>query len=75
MQICIHDIRQSGCSSNHYPFPYSGGLELLFDNIKKHTVPLPAGVNGTIPLSNVLVYMRDQMLTERPELFMQGDTV
>ena len=59
----------------------SGGLDLLFGKVKKHSVSVPPKKedeeqkNGVISVRTVLAYMRDSMLKERPELFMQGDSV
>jgi len=33
------------------------------------------GDDGVLPLRDLLEYMRDNLLTDRPELFMQQDTV
>ncbi|KAK9300739.1 hypothetical protein QLX08_006688 [Tetragonisca angustula] len=49
-----------------------GGAELLFDKRKKHSVNLP-GNDWTI--QKLLFWMKDNLLKERPELFMQDDTV
>ncbi|XP_018053559.1 PREDICTED: ubiquitin-related modifier 1 isoform X1 [Atta colombica] len=51
---------------------FGGGAELLFDGKKRHEVDLP-GEEWT--LKRLLSWLRDNLLTERPELFMQGDTV
>ncbi|KYN04032.1 PREDICTED: ubiquitin-related modifier 1 [Cyphomyrmex costatus] len=51
---------------------FGGGAELLFDGKKRHEVDLP-GEEWT--LKRLLRWLRDNLLTERPELFMQGDTV
>ncbi|XP_072742957.1 ubiquitin-related modifier 1 [Anoplolepis gracilipes] len=51
---------------------FGGGAELLFDKKKKHELNLP-GDGWT--LKRLLFWLRDNLLTERPELFMQGDTV
>ncbi|XP_074655160.1 ubiquitin-related modifier 1-like [Tubulanus polymorphus] len=53
---------------------FSGGAELLFNKIKKHDVTLPSSLEKWT-IKSLLVWMRDNMLTERPELFMQGETV
>lgn len=56
--------------------PLSGGLEILFDHKKKQKVVLEhIGDDGVLPLRDLLEYMRDNLLTDRPELFMQQDTV
>ncbi|XP_078041704.1 ubiquitin-related modifier 1 isoform X1 [Augochlora pura] len=49
-----------------------GGAELLFDNKKKYDVNLP-GNEWTI--QSLLFWIKDNLLRERPELFLQGDTV
>lgn len=56
---------------------FSGGLELLFDKIKKQSVSLFTKSKGdtSMVLKDVLFYMRDNLLKERPELFLQQDTV
>ncbi|KAL6442887.1 hypothetical protein ACFW04_002736 [Cataglyphis niger] len=51
---------------------FGGGAELLFDKKKRHELNLP-GDEWT--LKRLLFWLRDNLLTERPELFMQGDTV
>uniref|UniRef100_A0A672KPA7 Ubiquitin-related modifier 1 n=1 Tax=Sinocyclocheilus grahami TaxID=75366 RepID=A0A672KPA7_SINGR len=51
-----------------------GGAELLFDGVKNHHVALP-GQSGPWDMKQLLVWIRGNMLKERPELFMQGDTV
>lgn len=51
----------------------SGGLELLFDKKHNHDVEVDAKEGYT--LSELLVHIRDNMLKERPELFMQENTV
>ncbi|CAL1680404.1 unnamed protein product [Lasius platythorax] len=51
---------------------FGGGAELLFDKKKRHELDLP-GDGWT--LKRLLFWLRDNLLTERPELFMQGDTV
>jgi ubiquitin related modifier 1 len=53
---------------------FSGGAELLFNNIKSHNVSLP-DVGKPWTLRSLLVWMKDNLLRERPELFVQGDTV
>ncbi|XP_039309305.1 ubiquitin-related modifier 1 isoform X3 [Solenopsis invicta] len=61
-------------SANGLPLTieFGGGAEFLFDGKKLHEVDLP-GVEWT--LKQLLHWLRDNLLTERPELFMQGDTV
>ncbi|XP_070164460.1 ubiquitin-related modifier 1 [Polyergus mexicanus] len=51
---------------------FGGGAELLFDKKKRHELDLPGNEWN---LKRLLFWLRDNLLTERPELFMQGDTV
>ncbi|XP_034989263.1 ubiquitin-related modifier 1 [Zootoca vivipara] len=53
---------------------FGGGAELLFDGIRKHQVTLPS---QQIPwdVRNLLVWIKENLLKERPELFVQGDSV
>ncbi|KAJ3172972.1 Ubiquitin- modifier 1 [Geranomyces variabilis] len=55
---------------------FSGGMELLFNNEKRKQVTLPDSfAPGTATLKELLPWVRDNLLTERAELFMQEDTV
>ncbi|KAI9567706.1 ubiquitin-like modifier 1 [Boletus coccyginus] len=71
---------------------FSGGLELLFDNQRTHSLTLPAVVpsdesatalvhgenegRATSPDVTYLIrHLRTHLLRERPELFVDGDTV
>ncbi|CAK9829005.1 Ubiquitin-related modifier 1 [Anthophora retusa] len=51
---------------------FGGGAELLFDKKKKHEVNLP-GNEWTI--QKLLFWLKDNLLKERPELFIQADSV
>ncbi|XP_045323513.1 ubiquitin-related modifier 1 isoform X2 [Leopardus geoffroyi] len=53
---------------------FGGGAELLFDGIKKHQVTLP-GQEEPWDIRNLLVWIKKNLLKERPELFIQGDSV
>ncbi|XP_063241805.1 ubiquitin-related modifier 1 isoform X2 [Bacillus rossius redtenbacheri] len=53
---------------------YRGGAELLFGNKKKHSIRLPKDTKPST-LKQLLVWLKDNLLTERLELFLQGDTV
>ena len=53
---------------------FSGGAELLFDSIKHHQVSLP-DTDKAWTIKSLLVWMKDNMVRERPELFIQGDSV
>ncbi|XP_049784873.1 ubiquitin-related modifier 1 isoform X2 [Schistocerca cancellata] len=51
-----------------------GGAELLFDKVKKHTLELPH-TDKTWTVRKLLLWIKDNLLKERPELFLQGETV
>merc|ERR1711860_98620 len=53
---------------------FGGGAELLFDKVKKHEVVLPSKETSWT-VRELLPWMKDNMLKERPELFLQGETV
>ena len=53
---------------------FSGGAELLFDKVKRHSVCLPEAPEPWT-IRALLVWIKDNMLKERPELFVQGDTI
>lgn len=53
---------------------FSGGAELLFGNVRKHDVTL----KHSTPKWNIgrlLMWIKDNLLQQRPELFIQGNTV
>lgn len=53
---------------------FTGGAELLFENVKKHKLSLPPqGQPWTI--RDLIQWIRTNLLRERPELFVQGETV
>ncbi|KAJ7093984.1 ubiquitin-like modifier 1 [Mycena belliarum] len=64
---------------------FSGGLELLFSNQRSHKLSVPALVpkkygdasSETKPadITFLIHYLRDNLLKERVELFMESDTV
>eukprot|EP00075_Anas_platyrhynchos_P037172 XP_027326425.1 ubiquitin-related modifier 1 isoform X1 [Anas platyrhynchos] len=51
-----------------------GGAELLFDGVKKHQVTLPSQPEPW-DIRNLLKWIKTNLLKERPELFMQGESV
>ncbi|XP_072488653.1 ubiquitin-related modifier 1 isoform X2 [Notamacropus eugenii] len=53
---------------------FGGGAELLFDGVKKHQVTLPSQEEPW-DIRNLLIWIRKNLLKERPELFIQGDSV
>ncbi|KAG9296187.1 hypothetical protein G9A89_014779 [Geosiphon pyriformis] len=56
---------------------FSGGMELLFNNIKEITVNVPKSINGISPptMKELILWVRDTLLKERAELFVSGSTV
>ncbi|CAM0140227.1 Ubiquitin-related modifier 1 [Umbelopsis sp. WA50703] len=57
---------------------FSGGMELLFDNVKDHTIQMQAqnaAENRPTNLKDLIFYIRDNMMTEKKELFVDKDTV
>jgi ubiquitin related modifier 1 len=64
---------------------FGGGLELLFSNQRRHCLTIPT----TVPVDNstsehteksadvtyLIRYLRDNLLKERTELFVEGDIV
>lgn len=71
------------------PVPVSlelgGGLELLFGKVKKFELSVPVGEAGgalasppvpaPLTLAKLILWARDNVLTERPDLFVVGDTL
>mmetsp|Transcript_27623 Transcript_27623/g.65561 ORF Transcript_27623/g.65561 Transcript_27623/m.65561 type:complete len:97 (+) Transcript_27623:534-824(+) len=57
----------------HLKLEFSGGMELLFGNQKAIDADVPEQQGLTV--GKLLVWVRDNLLTERPELFMKDDTV
>lgn len=61
---------------------FGGGAELLFDKIKKREVELPA-LSKYLPnihkdrwtIRELLVWIKDNLLKERPELFLQVSSI
>ncbi|XP_058015614.1 ubiquitin-related modifier 1 isoform X1 [Ahaetulla prasina] len=53
---------------------FGGGAELLFDGVRKHQVNLPQQ-SEPWNLRHLLTWIKGNLLKERPELFVQGDSV
>ncbi|XP_049595207.1 ubiquitin-related modifier 1 [Syngnathus scovelli] len=53
---------------------FGGGAELLFGGVKEHHVTLPSHEEPW-DMKQLLVWIRHNLLKERPELFVQGDSV
>ncbi|KAF5838368.1 ubiquitin-related modifier 1 [Dunaliella salina] len=54
---------------------FSGGMDLLFGNKKMHEVELAETNGKRWTVGRVIMWARENLLTERPELFMKGDSV
>ncbi|XP_071802754.1 ubiquitin-related modifier 1-like isoform X2 [Asterias amurensis] len=54
---------------------FSGGAELLFDKVKSHDVTLDTSNGKQWNIRELLVWIKDNILKERPELFIQNGTV
>jgi len=55
---------------------FSGGLDVLFGGQKSINCQVPSKTDGSqLLLPDILKFMKDELLEERPELFLQGDTV
>eukprot|EP00088_Acartia_fossae_P056271 TRINITY_DN65518_c0_g1_i1.p1 TRINITY_DN65518_c0_g1~~TRINITY_DN65518_c0_g1_i1.p1 ORF type:complete len:109 (+),score=20.17 TRINITY_DN65518_c0_g1_i1:30-329(+) len=53
---------------------FSGGAELLVDKQKVHKVQIPTG-DKVWKIQDLLYWIRDNLLKERPELFLKENTV
>ena len=53
---------------------FGGGAELLFQGMKKHQVTLP-GQEESWNIQNLLIWVKKNLLKERPELFIAGDSL
>ncbi|KAI8545231.1 hypothetical protein RHMOL_Rhmol07G0025000 [Rhododendron molle] len=56
---------------------FGGGLELLCDSVKIHNVnvdPLQDG-EDKFTMKSLLAWVRTNLIKERPEMFMKGDSV
>eukprot|EP00850_Spirogloea_muscicola_P015971 SM000126S26347 [mRNA] locus=s126:398307:400289:+ [translate_table: standard] len=55
---------------------FSGGLELLVSGCKVHQADIEAAAaDGTLTVGAVLLWVRDHLLTERPEMLLKGQGV
>eukprot|EP00250_Pteridium_aquilinum_P026618 c3330_g1_i1 orf=79-417(+) len=63
-------------ASVHLKLEFGGGLELLFGSIKSHVVDIPFNTDlEKLTMEHLLVWVRNNLLKERPELFMKDKTV
>ena len=55
---------------------FGGGLELLFSNQKSHKVEIPMTADDKpTDVCYLIHWLQDNLLRERAELFIEGDTV
>mmetsp|Transcript_33391 Transcript_33391/g.65135 ORF Transcript_33391/g.65135 Transcript_33391/m.65135 type:complete len:107 (-) Transcript_33391:32-352(-) len=55
---------------------FGGGLELLFGGVKSHSVSVPPeAAGGPLKMKHLVVWIRDKLCKERPEMFTQGSAV
>ncbi|GAB6024257.1 Ubiquitin- modifier 1 [Chamberlinius hualienensis] len=52
---------------------FGGGAELLFNKVKSHQIELDGNQEWTI--EKLLQWIKENLLAERPELFLQGNSV
>jgi len=53
----------------------SGGMELLFGNQKEIEVDISRSNDSQLTVGEIMAWARDNLLTERPEMFMKGSSV
>ena len=55
---------------------FGGGMELLFSNQRSHHVTIPATPDGKpADLTFLIFWLKDNLLKEREELFIEDKTV
>ncbi|RHZ86798.1 hypothetical protein Glove_46g179 [Diversispora epigaea] len=56
---------------------FSGGLEILFDNIKQKTVEISSSINppNQTKMEDLIKWIRENLIKTKPELFMTGNTI
>ncbi|XP_009764674.1 ubiquitin-related modifier 1 homolog 1 [Nicotiana tabacum] len=55
---------------------FGGGLELLCDSVKIHNINVdPQDGEKQMTMKNLLTWVRTNLIKERPEMFMKGDSV
>uniref|UniRef100_A0A0D6R7L1 Ubiquitin-related modifier 1 homolog n=1 Tax=Araucaria cunninghamii TaxID=56994 RepID=A0A0D6R7L1_ARACU len=60
----------------HLTLEFGGGLELLFQSVRTHNVDVPVkDGQKQLTMGALLLWIRDNLLKERPEMFMKGKSV
>jgi ubiquitin related modifier 1 len=60
---------------------FGGGLELLFSNTRKHRIAIPSTVlrgdkiGQPVDIEFLIHWLKDNLLKERPELFIENGTL
>ncbi|KAL3845567.1 hypothetical protein ACJIZ3_002970 [Penstemon smallii] len=55
---------------------FGGGLELLCNSVKIHTVDVePKAEEKKLTMKHLLSWVHTNLIKERPEMFLKGDTV
>ncbi|OVA12376.1 Ubiquitin-related modifier 1 [Macleaya cordata] len=54
---------------------FGGGLELLCQSVKIHNVDVDQAGEEKLTMRHLLSWVRTNLIKERPEMFMKGDTV
>ncbi|KAK6132380.1 hypothetical protein DH2020_033871 [Rehmannia glutinosa] len=69
--------RSKWSSSNAKNCEHKGGLELLCNSVKIHQVNVDTQAEGMkqLTMKHLLSWVRTNLIKERPEMFMKGDTV
>ncbi|KAI3910334.1 hypothetical protein MKW92_033057 [Papaver armeniacum] len=52
-----------------------GGLELLCESVKTHNVDVDQTGEKKLTMKDLLSWVRTNLIKERPEMFMKGDSV
>ncbi|PKA57971.1 Ubiquitin-related modifier 1 like 2 [Apostasia shenzhenica] len=60
----------------HLTLEFGGGLDLLCQSVKIHEVDVPLmSETGKMKMRDLLAWVRTNLIKERPEMFMKGDSV
>lgn len=54
---------------------FNGGAEGLFGGVKEHKIQLSNSTQSCWTMRNLLVWLRDNLLQDKPEMFLQGSSV
>ncbi|KAK6920214.1 Ubiquitin-related modifier 1, partial [Dillenia turbinata] len=72
-RISLSEIREG---SMQLTLEFGGGLELLCDSVKIHNVNVnPQDGEDKLTMKYLLSWVRSNLIKERPEMFMKGDSV